>query len=92
MADVLHDLRNGVRQEDCDGDSVAIVRCGRGDCACEQRLMARAAEEIERLRAGIDAARSGLLRVERQAEETRTAVTRSMRALIAQTESGGGNG
>lgn len=81
MADVLADLRNGVRQDECDGDSVAIVRCWRGDCACEQRLMARAAEEIERLRGGIDAARTGLLKIERQAEEARALVTRAMRLL-----------
>lgn len=37
---------------------------------------AEAADEIERLRASIDAARSGLLRIEQQAEETRAIVTR----------------
>lgn len=40
-------------------------------------LCREAADEIERLQAAIDAARTGLLRVERLSEEARAAITRA---------------
>lgn len=44
-------------------------------------LIVAASAEIVRLREGIDVARAGLLRIERQAEEARAAVTSSMRTI-----------
>jgi hypothetical protein len=49
MSDLVKLLR-GEEPWICQVDSVAEVRCGRGDCKCIEAMRERAANEIERLR------------------------------------------